>query len=256
MKGGSADIDWLARLREHELVSLLEHVSLPAGGRLLEVGGGTGHQARILAQRGFRTESVDLVSSAYRADQVFPIKAYDGRRLPYEDASFDIIYSSNVLEHVPHLDDFEGELARVLVPGGCAVHVLPSHHWRLWTSLTHYPAMIQAASRVISKHGARKASPTLRDATSLARKRLLTVLASPRHGERGTAITEYLVHFRASTWARHFHRHGYEIVQCFPGGVFYTGNMLLQDRLPLPWRRRLAPFLGSSTTNFVLRRRR
>jgi SAM-dependent methyltransferase len=44
--------------------------------------------------------------------------AYDGKRLPLDDQSVDLIVSDWVLEHVEEPDRFAGEVGRVLAPGG------------------------------------------------------------------------------------------------------------------------------------------
>jgi SAM-dependent methyltransferase len=51
----------------------------------------------------------------------------DGRRLSFDDASFDKVYSLSVLEHIPDGGDSEcvRELARVLAPGGRCVLTVP-----------------------------------------------------------------------------------------------------------------------------------
>lgn len=43
---------------------------------------------------------------------------YDGGKLPYKDASFDIVISCDVFGHVPDLPGAMGEISRVLKPGG------------------------------------------------------------------------------------------------------------------------------------------
>jgi SAM-dependent methyltransferase len=49
----------------------------------------------------------------------------DGAHLPFADASFVIVFSSQVLEHVPNADAVLNECARVLVPGGRLVMSVP-----------------------------------------------------------------------------------------------------------------------------------
>jgi len=49
----------------------------------------------------------------------------DSFRLPCEDASFDFVFSTQVLEHIHNLDAVAREIARVLKPGGIALHVYP-----------------------------------------------------------------------------------------------------------------------------------
>lgn len=46
------------------------------------------------------------------------VSRYDGVRMPYPDASFDVIVSTAVLEHVANVPGFAAECRRVLVPGG------------------------------------------------------------------------------------------------------------------------------------------
>ena len=43
---------------------------------------------------------------------------FDGERLPFGDASFDLVYCKQVLEHVEHPRELLAEVARVLAPGG------------------------------------------------------------------------------------------------------------------------------------------
>ena len=50
---------------------------------------------------------------------------YEGAVLPFEDARFDAVFSSQVLEHVPDIDVSLAELCRVLKPGGQLLVTLP-----------------------------------------------------------------------------------------------------------------------------------
>jgi SAM-dependent methyltransferase len=45
----------------------------------------------------------------------------DGRRLPYADGSFDIVFHNSVIEHVPDAAAFNREVRRVLRPGGVSI---------------------------------------------------------------------------------------------------------------------------------------
>jgi 2-polyprenyl-3-methyl-5-hydroxy-6-metoxy-1,4-benzoquinol methylase len=91
---------------------------IPTGARALEFASGTGQRARFLADRGFEVVAIDLARRVYAVDRIFPVQDYDGRHIPLEDASVDVILSSNVLEHVEDLptilDDFRG----ILRPAG------------------------------------------------------------------------------------------------------------------------------------------
>jgi ubiquinone/menaquinone biosynthesis C-methylase UbiE len=98
------------------------------GKRLLEVGCGMGTDLLQFARGGALCTGVDLtprsveISSLHfglydmRADFVLG----DGERLPFADASFDVVYSNGVLHHTPDTARAVRELYRVLRPGGVA----------------------------------------------------------------------------------------------------------------------------------------
>ncbi len=69
------------------------------------------HGVEIVAERAAEAEQRGIVVS--RADL--------NARLPYDDASFDVVVSNQVIEHLADTDMFVAEIARVLRPGGYAV---------------------------------------------------------------------------------------------------------------------------------------
>jgi SAM-dependent methyltransferase len=65
---------------------------------------------------GVDIEDSHEVSGRTRADAEFV--TFDGQRLPFEDASFDLVYCKQVLEHVESPHELLREVARVLKPQG------------------------------------------------------------------------------------------------------------------------------------------
>jgi len=248
------NFEFLAVIRADEL-DALERV-IPAGARILELGGGTGQQARMLAERGFDIVSVDVEGSVYREHRVFPVLDYDGRRLPFADESFDVVLSSNVLEHVKDLAALLAEQARVLRPGGSAVHAMPTHAWRFWTSITHYADLLQRLAGILPDVLPRSLSVSgliVEPSKGVARLlRLVVNSALPvRHGERGNVISE-IAYFHPAWWRREFEARGCRIRSDEPMGLFYTGHMILGPRLGLDARRRLGGVLGSASHLFTI----
>lgn len=222
------------------------------GNSLLEIGAGTGHQARHLFELGFEVAAIDLNDSPYRDVKVFPITIYDGRHLPFATASFDLIYSSNVLEHASDLNALLLDAARVLKPGGLAVHIMPTSAWRLWSLVTHFPWIIKRTFFVALG----KASTSGEFGRPKARKGLLSSIASiipRRHGEHGTLLGE-LWSYRRQRWIQEICKYGLLAVSDQPAGLFYTGSQLVGGRMGMAWRRRIARLLGSAVRVYVFQK--
>lgn len=244
------DLRALHAIRMHEL----ERVKplLPANGRVLEIGGGTGWQAQALAATGFEVESIDLPQGPYRSHRVFPVRDYDGAHLPFADASFDAIFSSNVLEHVIELPTLLAECRRVLRNGGVCVHLMPTTTWRFWTSVVHYFWLPKAVLAVLLRRSAPDVQALRTSAQRQSGARLiLRALFATRHGERGNALTE-LWWFSARAWRRTFRANGWAVRRRAGVGLFYTGYLLAWPWLSIRARRALAAVLGDACAMYVV----
>ena len=94
------------------------------GTLLLDVGGGPGFFADAFAARGATYVAVDADAGEMRLHGREPgprtVQAR-GDALPFADATFDVTYSSNVLEHVDAPWRMADEMVRVTRPGGTVV---------------------------------------------------------------------------------------------------------------------------------------
>lgn len=223
---------------------------LKPGARILEIGAGTGEQALDLQGRGFDVTAIELANSSYARDRRFPIIDYDGRHIPLPDHSVDIVFSSSVMEHVPDLPQMHGEIRRVLKPSGYCVHLLPTHTWRMWTTLTAVPDaivyLVVALAELVPRGLPRGAE--LRRAGRAAYRKAQYVgwrIWQRRHGVRGNVVSEHWL-FRPSWWRRNFQDNGFAIRRDQPMGLFYTGNNLFGPHLSFALRERMARVLGSA----------
>lgn len=250
------NLEFLHVIREFEYAEIVRR--LPARSSILEIGGGTGYQAKRLTQDGYQVESIDIPDSNYAGQHEFPVQPYDGKHIPFPDQSFDIVFSSNVLEHVLELDALQAEMKRVLRPGGFCVHLMPTGAWRFWTNIAHYTELLQHLALQSLRLLPRSLSfAALRDVVSVVGLMAATAkryLIVPRHGESGTALSE-IVTFSARHWRRHFERQQFDISEASSVGLFYTGHMVLGKRLTLGARQRLAGVLGSACVIYVVRPR-
>lgn len=251
--------EYLHAVREFELDRVLcEFPPVDRGEappRVLDLGAGTGHQAALLQSMGYRVTAVDLPASDYASHRVFPVIDYDGRALPLPDGMFDVVFSSNVLEHVQDIVTLLREVHRVLGPDGVAIHILPTPAWRWWTTFVHYPWVLLRAWQVLSGSGSRRGGVGAGDGQVPSRRRIgswSALLWPRRHGERGTTLTEPY-YYGERWWRATFAAAGFYTEASYPVGLFYTGGMLLAERLPMRRRVALARWLGSACRVYVLR---
>ncbi|HKR60612.1 MAG TPA: class I SAM-dependent methyltransferase [Pyrinomonadaceae bacterium] len=104
-----------------------------AGKRVLEIGLGQGADAEQIIRRGGRWSGLDLTpESVARVKKRFALRdiSYDAVKqgtalqIPFDTASFDLVFSFGVLHHVPDVTKAQQEIRRVLKPSGELVVML------------------------------------------------------------------------------------------------------------------------------------
>jgi ubiquinone/menaquinone biosynthesis C-methylase UbiE len=111
-----------------------------SGKKILEIGSGYG-MVLVTARKKFNADMYglepgeqfqgafsvcqDLLTEQGLSPDV--VKKGVGEKIPFEDNVFDIVYSSNVLEHVQDPPKVLAEAVRVLKPGGVMVCVVPNY---------------------------------------------------------------------------------------------------------------------------------
>jgi len=113
------------------------------GKQILEVGCGPGVDLVQLASAGAHVTAVDLTPEAVSlARQHLAVRGLPGtvqeanaERLPFDEGTFDIVYSHGVLHHTVDTQGAIDEVRRVLKPGGEAVIMLYHRNsWFWWLS--------------------------------------------------------------------------------------------------------------------------
>lgn len=149
-----ASFDEIERYRyavEPEIFSFAQFTRLH-GERLLEVGVGTGSDSLQWARAGCRVHGIALTEEAIahvrhrlavyglEADD---LRVADGERLPYDDGTFDVLYSWGVIHHSPDTERALREIVRVTRPGG-TIKVMVCHRpslntWFRWLRFAALP---------------------------------------------------------------------------------------------------------------------
>lgn len=141
-KGGGWDVDEFFATGEAEIAHVLavaERVGRPARReRALDFGCGVGRLTRALGTRFEGAVGIDIsagmVEQARRLNHAFPGCEFRVNAAPdlgqLESDTFDLVYSSIALQHVPTVPEVERyvtELVRVARPDGLVVFGLPTH---------------------------------------------------------------------------------------------------------------------------------
>jgi 2-polyprenyl-3-methyl-5-hydroxy-6-metoxy-1,4-benzoquinol methylase len=122
---GARPADWQRRLE-----FLLAHVS--AGQRVLDVGCGEGWFAGAMVDAGARVVAIDVAEEPLRRARA-QHPDLDLRRVPaegpwpLEDASFDVVWVGEAIEHVADTATWLSEVRRVLRSGGELLLSTPAH---------------------------------------------------------------------------------------------------------------------------------
>lgn len=110
-------------------LELARAAGLDASKRVLDVGSGVGGTSRCLAREfGCRVTGIDLTEEYCRAAALLTAKVGlahlvdyrqgDAATLPFEDASFDVVWTEHVAMNIPDKSRLYREMHRVLKPGG------------------------------------------------------------------------------------------------------------------------------------------
>jgi ubiquinone/menaquinone biosynthesis C-methylase UbiE len=115
-----------------------------SGKQLLEIGGGLGTDLSQFAANGADITDLDLSAGHLAlARENFRLRGLDGRfihhdaeSLPFEDNTFDVVYSNGVIHHTPNTAKVVSEMYRVLKPGvRIIVMVYAENSWHYWSAL-------------------------------------------------------------------------------------------------------------------------
>ena len=165
-----------------KVIWTLEHEGVLAGARVLDVGTGNGTIAAAIAEHvGAAGKVVSVDVEDVRVDRDgYTFHLLTGDALPFTDASFDVVVSNHVIEHVGdsaaqqrHL----GEVARVLAAGGILYLAVP-YRWRLVENHYRLPLLSWLPPRLADRYVRSTGRADRYDCRLLARRELVGMLAS------------------------------------------------------------------------------
>jgi ubiquinone/menaquinone biosynthesis C-methylase UbiE len=101
-------------------------IPLSPGERVLEVGCGSGHLTKRLAERGVDIVGIDPNPNAGEVAGTDRVQCMSAESLDFPSHEFDALVSVHAIEHIPPLEAAMAEMARVLRPGGRAMFIYPA----------------------------------------------------------------------------------------------------------------------------------
>lgn len=115
-----SDPDRFYRLLAEDTADIIQPYINYDGKLVLEVGSGPGDLSEAIRARGGKVLAVDRSWEEIhcRRRSLESVAIADGCLLPVRDGTFDLVCSSNVLEHVPTPSSMVSEMIRVARPGG------------------------------------------------------------------------------------------------------------------------------------------
>jgi SAM-dependent methyltransferase len=128
------DRHWWFRSRRRVIWALIERAAPPPSPRILDAGCGTGRNLVDFATIG-PAEGVDLSPQAVdfcRQRGLDGVRQAAIEELPFEDGRFDLMFATDVIEHLEDDGPALAELRRVSAPGGRLIITVPAYNW-LWS---------------------------------------------------------------------------------------------------------------------------
>jgi 2-polyprenyl-3-methyl-5-hydroxy-6-metoxy-1,4-benzoquinol methylase len=102
---------------------------IPQTAKILDIATGQGYLLKLLSEHGYTNlYSADLNAANFRLDpQKFHFQTVNANiPLPYKAQNFDLIISSETIEHIENPRQFLREIYRILKPGGTFILTTPS----------------------------------------------------------------------------------------------------------------------------------
>lgn len=138
---------------------LFEKMKMAAGMRILDVGCGRAEFLNGFVKKGLQGQGVDFTKEGNKYFPELDIKVADieDQGLPFENLTFDVVFSKSVIEHFRAPEKLVSEIKRVLKPGGLVITMCPDWeiNYRIYfEDFTHRtPFMVQSMRDIYQMHG-------------------------------------------------------------------------------------------------------
>ena len=243
-------VDWLSyihNLRSREIRITFGRCSPNTFEEGLELGAGDGFQSTLLQKYISRLICTDLNSDRLIKNDIDKIQylTCDAEEVDkyFSEKRFDIIFSSNLFEHLPNPDKCLKGIHKILKEQGVIIHIMPNPFWKLCQIIMFYPNLLSTMHRHMKvaggmrgfleqihkkifdikagKNNKAKVERNMGNNPKSTRRKygyLRTMLWLTPHGAYNSNIEE-LCRFRKSRWIKEINSAGFRTLKVLKGPV-------------------------------------
>lgn len=192
----------------------------------LELGGGDGFVSTLLTRYVGHLISTDydplILRNVGNSSLEYRVLNAEEVADMFEAKQFEVVFSSNVMEHVPNTRKTLNGIHTVLKDDGITIHFMPSMFWKFCNVACYYPAAtLRVVERTMDRLQARSFGPRSQGAANYGHTERCSAVrvtqpeyptwSPPTHGVLDRHLPE-LYAFRKSRWLREFADAGFTVV--------------------------------------------
>ena len=246
---------WLHDLRKKEFEIIFSQNIKKRFHYSLDLGAGDGFSSKLLASisdKVFATDYNMKRLGKIKSDKIETVIC-DAELMSFTDKKFDLVFSSNLLEHVISPPLVLKGIYRILTDEGVGVITLPNRTWKVLTMLFYYPNQFgRLADWFIGKGSLMKNNNMSSNVKNTSQPGFIRRNIWPvPHGVSKNNISE-IINFGLNHWLQLFYQNGFEVLKIIQNLPLYTGY-------PFSWDKTILNYLSkvglSSSNAFIIGKR-
>tara|TARA_Y100000590_G_scaffold462865_1_gene628094 strand:- start:4867 stop:5673 length:807 start_codon:yes stop_codon:yes gene_type:complete len=234
-------------IRQKEIEAIFKNIPGSFFKYSLELGAGDGIQSTLIAKYTTKLLSTDLNQDRLikKSHPRIDYDICDAENLKYASDRFELIYSSNLLEHLPNPKKAILEMKRVMKDDGLMIHVIPNRFWKFLHLILFYPHKILTLIDIalFGRKNSPKAMNNNLKSNRVSSNIISRTLWPQIHGEYSGHIEEF-ISMGKPFWSKQFEDCDLQFIGLIKGLPAHSPY-----RFGLKPLRKLCEYLGLSSCN-------
>ena len=219
---------YLHSIRKEEIDIAFSTYNLKQFDNALELGAGDGYQSKMILKYCKKITCTELNSERLIINKIDNIKykICDAEIIDsyFDKNQFDLVFSSNMFEHLPNPINALNGIKKILTKDGIAILIMPSPFWSICHIFLYYPVTLfnVIKRRLFNKKNIIKSKKKINTENNLKLKKikrfsLLDLIKWPHpHGVSKSHFKE-LLYFKKKSWVNMYIDSGYEVIDIKKG---------------------------------------